>query len=471
MKFSVGLASLIASVAYAAPFSSAVRSRSDDAATEQPAKLRLVPVSNANRSAFGVGRHVAPTKNLDLAWKTPDEASLVSVNLLMRHPAVTLEDIDDVAAVDCIGQTRVAVTFSDKGAFDEALTAWSGLNDSFVMVTNHQGDCDAELERSFFVADTDTLASFESNLTIIAKAEKSDVHSTADSTEISFNSVATATNQVDKRGISLNKEGLTIAYDWALPSDQTIVDTSYVKIQLNKAEINNSVTYAGHLKWELLKGVTDFTIDIDKSMHHHANLTIEVDGVYDQSWSWSPAGLTYSVIDIPGILSLGPSAGVSIGGEVTATAGGAVTVDMTSAMPNGSIHMDMVHWDQSTSYGWTTEKQATYNTTEQAQLTLKPFIDFTVEFACELFGGLLDLSTGVTAEPAFPFITTATATQYHNATGGIAYPNSTETCANGLSEEIDFVFTITAFATQFLSVKLYEYKAELYKGCLSWFSS
>lgn len=293
-------------------------------------------------------------------------------------------------------------------------------------------------------------------------------NSSAASTDINFNSVATATNQVDKRGISLNKEGLTVAYNWSLPSDQTIVDTTYVKIQLNQAEINNSVTYAGHVKWELFKGVTEFTVDMEKSMHHHANLMIEVDGVYDQSWSWSPPGLTYSMIEIPGILSLGPSAGAKIGGEVKASAGGAVTVDLTSAMPNGSIHLDMVDWSQSTSYGWATERRATYNTTEAAVLTLKPFVDFTVEFACSLFDGLLDLSTGVTAEPSFPFVTTATATQYHNATGGVAYPNSTQTCANGLSEEIDFEFTITAFATQFLSVKLYDYKVELFKGCLNW---
>lgn len=181
MKFSLGLASLIASVTYAAPFKSALQPRSD-AATEQPSKLRLIPVPNANRKAFGVGRNMVPTKSLDLAWKTPDEASLVSVNLLMQHPAVILEDIDDIKAVDCMGQSRVAITFNDKESFDEALEDWSGLDDSFVMVTNHQGDCDAELERSFFVADTDTLASFESNLTIIAKAEKSDVYSTAGKT-------------------------------------------------------------------------------------------------------------------------------------------------------------------------------------------------------------------------------------------------------------------------------------------------
>jgi hypothetical protein len=282
--------------------------------------------------------------------------------------------------------------------------------------------------------------------------------------------VATATSPVDKRGISLNKEGLTIAYDWALPEDQTIVDTSNVKIKLNQAEVNNSVTYAGHVKWNLFKGVTEFTIDVDKSMYHHANVTIEIDGVYDHSWSWSPAGLSYSYIDIPGILSLGPSASVSIGGEVKAAVGGEVTIDYTSSIPNGSIHLDMVNWDQSTSDGWTKERHVTYNTTEQAQLTLTPFVGFTVEFACDLFDGLLDLSTGVTAKPSFPFTTTATSTQHLNSTGGVTFPNSTETCANGLREEVDFVFNISAFATKFLKVTLYEFKQELYKGCLNWFS-
>lgn len=182
MRISVGLAALIASVAYAAPLTSAIVPRAANATTEERSKLQLIPIANESRKKFGVGRNIAPTRKLDLSWKTPDEASLVSVNLDMQHPAVILEDIDDVTAVDCIGQTRVAVTFSDKDAFDEALEDWSGLNDSFVMVTNHQGDCDAELERSFFVADTDSLAAFESNLTIIAKAEKSDVYSTASKT-------------------------------------------------------------------------------------------------------------------------------------------------------------------------------------------------------------------------------------------------------------------------------------------------
>lgn len=108
--------------------------------------------------------------------------------------------------------------------------------------------------------------------------------------------------------------------------------------------------------------------------------------------------------------------------------------------------------------------------TEDVSLTLRPYIDFTVEFACKLFGGLIDLSTGVTAEPSFPFVTTAAAVQTINTTSGaVTYPNSTSSvaCANGLGEDIDFKFDIIAFATQWVDITLYEYKADIWDGCLS----
>lgn len=85
----------------------------------------------------------------------------------------------------------------------------------------------------------------------------------------------------------------------------------------------------------------------------------------------------------------------------------------------------------------------------------------------------MDLSTGVKAEPSFPFVTTATATQSYNTTSGNwTYPNATasSTCANGLSENIDFQFDIIAFATKWVSVTLYEYKVDIWDGCLNWLS-
>lgn len=138
--------------------------------------LKPVTVKSAIRTA---GRHITPQKNVNLAWQTAGNDSLVTVGLSMQNTAVVLEDITEVVAVDCAGNASVAVTFNTTDAFDEAVSEWGAMNDSFVVITNHLGDCDAELERSFFVADSDTLASFADNLTIVAQAEKKDVASTA----------------------------------------------------------------------------------------------------------------------------------------------------------------------------------------------------------------------------------------------------------------------------------------------------
>lgn len=293
---------------------------------------------------------------------------------------------------------------------------------------------------------------------------------------IDFTNVAAASNSDDaseglgKRGISWNDDGLTIAYNYSIPSDQTIVDTDYVTVKVNEAYVNNSVSYAGHVKWELFKGVTEFTIDVDKSVYHYADLDVTLKSSYSDSWTWSPSSLTYSVIDIPGIISLGPSAGISFGGAITTAGAGVIGTQFTSQMPNGSIHIDFVNWDDSYSAGWETDYNANFTLTEDVSLTVKPYIDFTVEFACKLFGGLIDLSTGVKAEPAFPFTTTATATQDFT-NGTVSYPNSTSsnTCSNGLKEDIDFKFDVIAFATEWVDVTLYEYNADIWSGCLNWF--
>ncbi|KAK7731535.1 hypothetical protein SLS53_008775 [Cytospora paraplurivora] len=461
MRSLLGIASLVAGAAYAAPAPPVIRSENTTIYLE-PAKLPLFPVRNAVQ-INATGRNIAPTKDLNLAWQTPNNASLVAVTLSMQHPAVVLEDIADVTAVDCTGQAKVAVTFSDTDAFSEALSSWSGLNDSFVLITNHQGDCDTELERSFFIADTDTLTSYESNLTIIAQAEKGNVYRTANSTEINFINTATPASGIETRGINLDKDGLSIAYDYST-SEQTIINNDYVTVVLHEAQVNNSVTYSGHVKWEPLDGVTEFTIDIDKSIWHHANLTFEISSKWTDTLSWAPSPLTYSLIDIPGILSLGPSAGITFGGEIIAEVGGSVNADFTSSIPNGTIHLDFINWDDSTSSGWTTEHEASFIVTEDVQITLRPFIDFTVEFACNLFDGLIDLSTGIKAEPSFPLTTTATATQDFDASGNVTFPNTT--CANGLSEDVEFEFEIIAFATELLNTTLYDYKADIYSGCL-----
>lgn len=125
------------------------------------------------------------------------------------------------------------------------------------------------------------------------------------------------------------------------------MNTDYVSVVVNEAYVNNSVKYSGHAKWSLFKGVTEFYIDIDKSVRHYADMDVTVKAEWSNSWSWSPDALSYSAIDIPGIISLGPSAGISIGGKVSAAAGGTVSAEFTSQMPNGTIHIDFKDWQSS----------------------------------------------------------------------------------------------------------------------------
>lgn len=125
------------------------------------------------------------------------------------------------------------------------------------------------------------------------------------------------------------------------------MDTDYVTVKLNEAYVNNSVRYSGHTKWELLHGVTEFYLDVDKSIQHYADIDVTVKAPYSTSWTWSPAALSYSVIDIPGIISLGPSAGISFGGAVSANAAVELTGDFTSKIPHGTTHVDFVDWNSS----------------------------------------------------------------------------------------------------------------------------
>lgn len=168
-----------------------------------------------------------------------------------------------------------------------------------------------------------------------------------DSTSIDFTSVS---RSINKRGIDWDKDGLSIAYNWSLPQDQTIVDTSYVTVKLNEAYVNNSVRYSGHATWELLHGLTEFYLDIDKSIHHYADMEVALAGPWSDTFSWTPEALSYAVLEIPGIISLGPAASITVGAKVSAVGEVGLSGQFTSQMPNGTIHIDFVNWDQSCSF-------------------------------------------------------------------------------------------------------------------------
>ena len=82
----------------------------------------------------------------------------------MKYPSIVLEDIDDITSVDC-SLNSVTLKFSTATVFTSMQSAWWSIG-KFVMITNHMGDCDVELERGMFLVSS---VSFD-NRTLIATA-------------------------------------------------------------------------------------------------------------------------------------------------------------------------------------------------------------------------------------------------------------------------------------------------------------
>jgi len=87
-----------------------------------------------------------------------------------------LEDIDAITNVDCSANS-VALTFSNSTTFAYTKQMWVG---KFIMVTNHMGDCDVELERGVFLVDS--LDFDDTSLVATAHSQMTDVSSVAGKT-------------------------------------------------------------------------------------------------------------------------------------------------------------------------------------------------------------------------------------------------------------------------------------------------
>lgn len=157
-------------------------------ACEMEASVDVVystPVENGPVAIFepvpvlGLHRHstarVAPSVDLPiLTYASNTSDALVIVNHTMKYPSVLLEEIASVSNVDC-SATVVTITFNDSSIFQLTQSQWS--NKTLVLVTNHLGDCDVELERGFFL--TDKVNWNNSTLVATATSTKSTLNNTA----------------------------------------------------------------------------------------------------------------------------------------------------------------------------------------------------------------------------------------------------------------------------------------------------
>ncbi|KAK1989014.1 hypothetical protein LZ30DRAFT_576966 [Colletotrichum cereale] len=405
--------------------------------------------------------NLVPSKDITLSYGAADD-SLVSVSLAMKYPSVVLEEVAAIASVAC-ADASITVSFNETAAFQQTSRQWRALDD-FVMVTNHQGGCDVDDERGFFLVDT--VSWDEASLQVVANAHKSDVANTATSTEISFSNVPV---QNAKRDVATDENGLHITNKLALPAATTLFSYDpYVTITADEASLTSNMTFSGKLKYTVVPPkVEQLELDIDTYFGAALGLTVDVKAPYSGNFTYDPEDLGYNFVDIPGIIKLGPSLGFAIGVELEADAAASITTDFGLTFPDAKLHLDLVDSAATSATGWDPVWSANANITQKAAVGVNPYVDLGVGLVFEILGGAVDLSSGVTTRSKLVNDFTLSASQ-EAGTGGTGIGQDNTGCQEGFAIKSDFFFSVVGFATQWWTQELWNVEVPVADVCYTW---
>jgi hypothetical protein len=258
----------------------------------------------------------------------------------------------------------------------------------------------------------------------------------------------------------------SIPVNYSLPKDTTLFSYApYLTVAANSADFSAALTFSGYLKYSfLLFKLEELKFDIDTAFDASVTLSASIGAEYNSTFTYAPSALSYSFVNVPGILSLGPAVTFAIGAQVAASAAVDVTTTFSVNLADGNVHVDALDEASSSTSGWVPTYNAAANISTSAEVNINPFVSLTVELAIDILGGLVDLSSGVTAKPTFnnDFLFTAAGGVDLTQVGGL---NSSGDCSQGLAILSDFEFEVDLFVTEFYSTRLYEYRAEIADVC------
>lgn len=288
-----------------------------------------------------------------------------------------------------------------------------------------------------------------------------------DSTEIVFSSVPISSPKRDS--VKWDSNGLKISNTLSLPKHTTLFKQDpYIEVSADSGEINTQVTLSGKLSYSVSHAkLNTLSFDITGSIAADLALSLDIKAPYKHTFSYEPLPLAYNLIDVPGIIKLGPALAFKIGADVGAEAGVHVASHLSTKLDKGNFHIDFINTDQSSATGWVPTFNAVTNITEKAAVSVDPFIDVTVELGMSLIEGALDLSGGITAQPRLNNDFTLTATQSVDGSGQVTQPKG-DACPNGLAIQSEFQFSVTAFVTQFWKKTIYSMTKPIAKQCYTW---
>ncbi|KAF0331877.1 hypothetical protein K4K61_011088 [Colletotrichum sp. SAR11_59] len=418
--------------------------------------------------------NIVPAKNISLYYSATEteEQGSINMTLALNNPAVVLEQVDAVKSVVC-DDNELTVSFSGSEAFDQAVKDWSEPEEGFILITNHMGNCDAEFERGFFMATG--LTPSRDDLSITVAASKEELTNIAGQCEMSFSSLPAAT--LSKR-LTLDPS-VSISFSEGL-ADNTVLfsDGQYINVTADEAWFSSTITFSGYLKYNFWGFKLEaLYFDLDTTFDSAVGLSVDVAAAYSHQLKYAPDELAYSLVSVPGVVQLGPGVAFAVGLDFDVSAAVGVTAGLSVNLPDGNVHLDLLDSSKSSATGWEPKYSSYANITEAADVRVDASADVTVELTIKLLGGLVDLSSGLTATPGFDNHFKLRGEQNLGVAGNFTsapaasaeVPSDGLICAekNGVELATDFYFNLTAFATKFWSAELYHTRVPLWDLCYS----
>lgn len=176
-------------------------------------------------------------------------------------------------------------------------------------------------------------------------------------------------------------------------------------------------------------------------------------------------GLEKYLVNIPGVLSFGPDISFEIGAAVAANAGVDVTLDLASAITNGSFTLDYTG-NLSYAGSWDPTFDISVSVSEAAAVAVTPYVTSSFALDVQLLDGAYNVSGGIAPSSRFPTEIALAATQGGGGSGG---GETAAACEDGVSVESDFTFSLYAFvAGKWNDEYLYNVTLAVLDSCLSW---
>ncbi|KAH0334982.1 hypothetical protein KCU81_g9246, partial [Aureobasidium melanogenum] len=400
------------------------------------------PASDASAS-------ITPSASVSLSYVSPSNdtgsAQAAQVDLDMKYPTVVLENINDLDTVDC-SDGYMLLAFNSTNAYEGALNEWSA-HQEIVFITNHLGNCDAELERGFFLAGSFTAAQ-DSTPIINATIAKQDLSETANTASISL---GRSQASVSRRGLT---EAVPVSYaldlfnlsktDIALASVPNVLD-----LTINKVNAESDISLIGSIVFDFNKFTFSTVVfDINYDLSAYLSATVEVTSSYQNTLSTKPA-ISINPISIAGILEFQPALQFALGAEIVATGNISAVSETSFDLSDATIHIDALTPANSYSGKWSPTFQNTFNSSENFDLIFNPSISADLSLDVLLLGIWSIESVGLVG--AFDF------------GNDLSLKSSNSTCEVSLTQEVDFTLDLDF---DDLVIDLYKYDSGLIQSCL-----